>query len=212
MLGKDVGDPEEDSGDVGVGVAETDRVLLVVADGAEVDLREVDGSNGGAAVNELDQGLRDLDTDHRLCLLGRASDVGGEKGVRAADELGLEEFAVGSGLLGEDIDSSTAEVAGAKCLGKGGDLDNGTAGGVDEERALLHLVKLVLANHVLGILGLGDVEGDKVGFGEEVREGVDLLGGAQGHQGDNVIEENTHTHRLCENRQLRTDMTVSDNS
>jgi hypothetical protein len=138
--------------------------------------------------------------------------VGGQEGVGATLELRLKKLAIGSGFLGEDIDSCSAEMTGAEGLGEGWDLDNSAAGGVDEEGALLHLVELIFANHILSVLCLGDVEGDKVSLGKELRESVDLLGGTQGHQWSHIVEEDTHAHRLCKDRELRTNVSIANNS
>src|ERR1700744_2719907 len=51
VVRKNVGNAEQDSGNVHVGVAQTDRVFFI-ADSTQIDLGEVDRANGGAVVNE----------------------------------------------------------------------------------------------------------------------------------------------------------------
>ena len=211
MFRQDVGDPQQHAGDVHVGVAQTDRVFLI-PNRSQIHFGEVDGADGGTRVDKLDQRLRDLDTNHGLGFLGRATDMGGQQGVGATDQFRFKEGTVRSGFLGEDIHGGATQMTGTQGLGQGGNLDDGATGGVDQVRASLHFGELGFSNHVLGLLGLGDVEGDKVRDLEQFVQSVDLLAAAQGHQGDNIVEEDAHAHGLGQDRELRSNVTITDDS
>jgi hypothetical protein len=88
--------------------------------------------------------------------------------------LGVSQRVVlGSGLVVPDITTVTGEVA--RLEGSGDILldNNGTTGGVDEVRALLHLGDEVLVEHTLGLLVERAVDGDNVTLGEHLLECVD---------------------------------------
>lgn len=72
------------------------------------------------------------------------------------------------------------------------DVNDFAASVIDEVRPLLHLRKLGGRDHVRRFWEFGDVKGDEVGFREKVMEGVDLAGGTERHEVDDVVEEYAH--------------------
>jgi hypothetical protein len=124
---------------------------------------------------------------------------------------------LGSGLVVPDITTVTGEVA---RLESSGDvlLDNdGTTGGVDEVRALLHLRDEVLVEHTLGLLVERAVDGDNVTLSEHLLESVNaaaanlLLG--LGRKGLVVeVEELLAVERLEAAKDTLTDAADSDST
>jgi hypothetical protein len=198
-----------------VGEAKTNGTL--VENRAKVNLREVDSTNSRTVVEVTNEGSTDLSTDHGLGLLRRSTDVRGEDEVRAGAKLrgpsveGVAEVgSVRSGFGGEDIDGGTGEFATLEAVNEGRDVDDLAAGVVEEVSSVLHLGDLLGANEVGGFGKFGNVKGEEVGGGEELVEGVDLLGGSEGHDGEDVVVEDVNAHRLGEDGKLGTDVTVTD--
>jgi hypothetical protein len=54
------------------------------------------------------------------------------------------------------------------------------------------------------------VNGDKVGLREKYRHRLDLASGTEGHEVDDVVEEDAHPERFGEYRELRADVTIAD--
>lgn len=134
MFTKDLVDASQHTGNVLVNVDDADVVGLVGSQAAEVDLGHVDGTDGGALVDVLGQGLGDFDTDGALGFLGTATDVGGEDQVlERAEVLGpgvellVEVFAVAGGLVGVDVNGGTGNLSTSHGLDEGGDVNNGTS-------------------------------------------------------------------------------------
>lgn len=123
-----------------------------------------------------------------------------------------EVVTVGGGLGGEHIKSSTSDLAGAAGLDESGNVDDATTAGVDKVRTSLHLLELSSGDHVASLGEIGDVEGDKVGLAQKLLKSRDLAGGTKSHQGNDIVVDDVHTHSLSEDRQLRTNVTVADNS
>lgn len=123
-----------------------------------------------------------------------------------------EVVAVSGGLLGENIDGGTSNLAGAASLDEGGNIDNAAAASIDEVGAGLHLIELGARDHVAGLGQIGDVQTDKVGLLEELLEGWDLASGSQSHQGHHIVVDDIHTHGLSQDGQLRTNVTVTNNT
>lgn len=123
-----------------------------------------------------------------------------------------EVVTVSGGLGGEYIKSSTSDLAGAAGLDESGNVDDATTAGVDKVRTSLHLLELSGGDHVASLGEIGDVEGDKVGLAQKLLKSRDLAGGTKSHQGNDIVVDDVHTHSLSEDRQLRTNVTVADNS
>lgn len=136
----------------------------------------------------------------------------GAEVVSPCVEVLVEVVAVRGGLAGVHVEGGTGKTARTHGVNQGGNVNDGSTAGVDEVGALLHLVELYLADHVLGLGELGDVDGDKVGNLEELLKGSELLGGSKSHQGHDIGVNDAHSHRLGENRELRSNVTVSHNS
>jgi hypothetical protein len=56
------------------------------------------------------------------------------------------------------------------------------------------------------------VKGDKIGLLEKLVEGRELLGSSESHQGHNVGVDNVHSHSLSKDGQLRSNVSVSNDS
>src|SRR5690606_26204118 len=109
-------------------------------------------------------------------------DVGGDEDARGVPEgvVRGQRFGVG------DVEDG-AQAAGAGLGEQGLGVDDGAAGGVEEDGAVLHGGEEVLVGQVAGLGGEGQHEGDHVLVrqeGREVGHGDDAGAGAAGHQGD----------------------------
>jgi hypothetical protein len=82
----------------------------------------------------------------------------------------------GRGLGKPHITTIAGEVAGLESLCDILLDDNGTASGVDEIRALLHLADKFLVEETLGLLMQRAVDCDNVTLGDELLEGIDTAG------------------------------------
>ena len=219
VVSKDGVDLSQNTGTVGVDEDDTDVVLLGGGEGAQRDLGHVDGTNSVSLVDVADESIGDLQTNGALGLLSGTSNMGRQDDVLERADIvspgveGLVEVVtIRGGLRGVDVDSGTSETARARGLDEGGDVDDGSARGVDEVGALLHLQELLGGHHPLGLLDLGDVESDEVGALEELLEGLDLLSHSEGHEGDDVVVEDRHSHGFCEHGELRSNVSIPNNS
>ena len=50
---------------------------------------------------------------------------------------------------------------------------------------------------------------DKVGFGQQGFQAVDLARRTEGHDVEDVVEDDAHIERLCEDRELRADVAIA---
>lgn len=123
-----------------------------------------------------------------------------------------EVVTVGSGLSGEDIKSSTSNLASTASLDESGNIDNATTAGVDQVGTGLHLLELGSRDHVACLGEIRDVEGDKVSLTQELLKCRNLVGSSQSHQGNNIVVDDVHTHSLSEDGQLRTNVTVANDT
>lgn len=123
-----------------------------------------------------------------------------------------EVVTVGSGLSGEDIKSSTSNLASTASLDESGNIDNATTAGVDQVGTSLHLLELGSRDHVACLGEIRDVEGDKVSLTQELLKCRNLVGSSQSHQGNNIVVDDVHTHSLSEDGQLRTNVTVANDT
>ena len=123
-----------------------------------------------------------------------------------------EVVTVGGGLGRENIESGTSDLARAASLDESGNVDNAATAGVDQVGAGLHLLELSSGDHVACLGEIGDVESNEVGLAQKLLKSRDLVGGTKGHQGNHIVVDDVHTHSLSENRQLRTNVTVTDNT
>lgn len=136
--------------------------------------------------------------------------VRGAKGGGPLVEGVAEVGSVRGGLVREDVDGGASELARLESVDEGRNVDDLAASVVEEVGSILHEVDLGFGDHVGGLGELGDVEGEEVDGAEKLVEGVDLLGGSEGHDGDNIIVEYGHSHRLGENGELGSNVAVSD--
>lgn len=123
-----------------------------------------------------------------------------------------EVVTVGSGLGGENIKSSASNLASTASLDESGNVDNATTAGVDQVGTSLHLLELGSRDHVACLREIRDVEGDKVSLTQELLKCRNLVGSSQSHQGNNIVVDDVHTHSLSEDGQLRTNVTVANNT
>ena len=110
-------------------------------------------------------GLGDVDARAILRLLGGGAQVRRHDGLRQ-----LEQRGVGARLRGVDVEARTADVAGLDGVGQGLLVDEAAAGRVDDDLALLRLRQEVGVEHAGRLLGLGQVDGDEVGAGDQLIE------------------------------------------
>ncbi len=78
-------------------------------------------------------------------------------------------------LGGEDVESGTCELAGRERLRQSLLVDQPSAGGVDDPRAVLHLRDRVAIDHPPGLVGQGRVQGEEVGAAEDLVLGERVL-------------------------------------
>ena len=71
---------------------------------------------------------------------------------------------IGSGSSSNASIAAAAQPAFGQRLGHGGFVDHLAARGVDDDGIRLHQPNLALAQHVAGLLGQNDMEGDHVGL------------------------------------------------
>lgn len=178
---KDVVDTLQNTRLVLMNVADPNMSLVGSSDGTQVDLGEVDGTEGGTIIEVSGKSVGNFGTDGSLSFLGGTTDMRSEDEVgdlsKSGDEVTeslVKPRTVGSGFLGEDVNGSTGEVIGLKGVTKSRKVDNLASGVVDEEGTLLHLSKLLSAHHTNGVRDFGDVQGNEIGPGEEIIKGVDL--------------------------------------
>jgi hypothetical protein len=83
-----------------------------------------------------------------------------------------EELGVDLWLVGEDIETGRRELAILERLEECLLVNDTSTGSVDKARSLLHLVELLAAEELVGLVVEGDVEGDDVGLREELVQGL----------------------------------------
>lgn len=89
--------------------------------------------------------------------------MGGE-----GDVIKLQKSGVDFGLLFKDVEAGSGDCFIAKRFDKGGFIDNGAAGGVDENGGRLHESEFGGADEVAGFRGQRDMEADVVGFAKQL--------------------------------------------
>mgnify|MGYP007051648730 CR=1 FL=1 len=145
--------------------------------------------------------------------MGSKDDVGQiAKGRSPRVELVIEGVSVGAGFRGENVDGGTSEVLGLQGLDESGDVNDLAAGVVDKVGSLLHLRELLVGYHVDGFREFWDVQGNEVGLCKKPFEGLDLAGLADGHNVEDVVKKYPHAKGLSQDRQLRTNVAVSNNA
>lgn len=176
---------------------------LINGQRTEGNLGQVDGTQGRTLVDITGQSRGDLDTNSALGLLGGSSDVRGQDQVLQGPQVGtpgvqvvVEVITVAGGLVGVHVESGTGNLAAAHSLNEGGNVHDSTTASIDQVAAGLHLFELLLTDHTLGLGQLGHVAGDKIGLAKEVLQSVDLTGGTQSHEVEDVVEDDGHAHRL----------------
>ena len=138
-----------------------DLDVLFVGEGGEVD-----GVLDDAELEVVADLHGELDADGFLRLVGRTGDVGGED-----DVVELEEGGVFEGLVVEDVERGSGDVAGFEGVGEGFLDDEFAACAVDDADALLHDGEGVGIDEALGLRGEADVEGEVVGRLEDFIDG-----------------------------------------
>lgn len=217
VLSEHVVDALEHTRLVQVNVAETDYV--VANDGLEVHLGEVDSAERSTKVDVAHESRADLGANSALGLLGRATDVRRQDDVGRSTEVWCEaveglvkELAVLCWLLGVHVDGGTCKLARLESASNSLEINDGTTRVVEQVTALLHVGYLLSANHVDGFRDLRDVEGDKVGFLQELLEGLGLVSRAEGHEGEDVVVEHMHAHGLGKHGKLGADVTIANDA
>mmetsp|Transcript_25680 Transcript_25680/g.59194 ORF Transcript_25680/g.59194 Transcript_25680/m.59194 type:complete len:332 (-) Transcript_25680:135-1130(-) len=173
---------------------------------------EIDGAEGGAVDEVLENAPGDLETDGLLRFQRGPAHVRRQDGVGAAPQRRLESRPVNERLGREHVDHGASEVAGLEAGGECRDVDALAASQVEEVRAGLHECKLALADHVLGDRGEWDMQRHKVGGLQEsvqIRDGGSV---AKHELGLMIIYNNAHAERLSEKRHLRAHMAVTNNT
>ncbi len=127
---------------------------------------EIDGVLHDAELEVVADLHGELDADGLLGLVGRAGDVRGEDDVVQVEEGGVFE-----GLLMEDVEGSSCDVAGLNGLGEGFLDDELAACAVDDANALLHDADGCLIDEAFSLRGEADVEGEEVGGFEDLVDG-----------------------------------------
>ena len=194
-------------------------VWLVHGERTKINLWQVNCTKRNTKVNVSDQRIRNLNTNSSLCLLGGASNMGGEDEVLQATEIlsegvqvVVEVVAISSWLIWINIQRGTSNLSAAHSVYERWDVDNASASVVEEIASLLHLRKLPLINEILGLWKLWDVEGDKIGGVQKCLEGWNLLCRSQTHQGKDIVVDDGHPHGLRQDGQLGTNVSVSDDT
>ena len=150
----------------------------------------------------------DFETDALLSFHGSSTNVGsgGDHGM-------VVQSLVGGGFVSKDVQTGGVDLAGLESGEESGFVDVGTAGGVDDHNAVLHL------GNALGIdegaaVNSGSVDGDEVGLSEQFVHlnvgDTQLLfdaGDVEDVEGDNV-----HADGLGHDSQALTDAAVTDNA
>lgn len=184
---------------------------------AEVDFWKVDGAEGRSLIDVSHESFGDLDSDRSLSFFGTSSNVRGEDDVLETAEIidpgakvVVEVVSIACWLVGVDVDRGTSELSRAHGEDQCRDVDNAASAGVDQVAPFLHLFELLRSDHVLRLWQLGNMQGDEVGGTEKILEGRNLACRSHCHQVDDVVVDHGHSHSLRENRQLGTDVTVSN--
>ena len=111
------------------------------------------------------------------------------------DVIEFQKSGVDFGFLFKDIEAGSGDCFVAKRFDKGGFIDNGAAGGVDENGGRLHESEFGGADEVAGFGGKGNVEADVVGLAEEIFPGHAAsaeFGFEFGREGGGVGIEDVH--------------------
>ena len=121
----------------------------------------------------------------------------------------------GGGLVFEDVEDEAGEDAGGPGLSEGGFVDDFATGGVEEKGAGFELGEGLVVDEVEGGVGSigdeGDMEGEDVGVGEEVIEG--LVNGVAGLvEEGGIVEEGDETEGLGEVGDAASDVAGADDS
>lgn len=204
----------EYTGDVLMDVKHTNRILVVFADSTQVHLGEVDCIQRGSVVDVLCKRLGDFNTNHSLGFFGGSANVRGQDQVLACQQLRIvvKVRAVGSRLLGEDINTSTSKTARLKRLCESRNLNNSATRIVQQISTLLHLLELMLANHVLGVFGFRNMQTDIVSNGQELIEALQRLGLTKRHDLEHIVKVDCHTHRFSQDRQLSANVAITNDA
>ena len=178
----------------------------------QVDFGHVDRAARRAAEHEPQQLLGDVASDRLLRLLGRAADVRGEQRAGHADERAFEAGTVRLGLAREDVRRHAAQMTATKRLRRRLEIDERSAGVVDEDRPRLHAVDLGGADHALRARRLRHVQRDDVASLEQFVEAADGPRIAERELVVDVEEDDLHAEALGEHRELRADVAVADDA
>jgi hypothetical protein len=205
------------SGSVGVQVTDPDMPLVGRRDRPEIDLGEVDRADRSPKVQVPRQGARHLLPDRPLSLFRRSSDMRGQDRVRALsqtrDELAevvVEAGSVRAWFRGEDVDGASVQVTRFERVDEGGEVDDLASRVIDQVSALFHLTQLGGSDHVLGLLQLGNVQGDEIRSAQELFERIRLPGGSERHDGYHVVVDDLHPKGFRQHAQLTTDVSIPD--
>jgi len=125
--------------------------------------------------------------------------------VRARSQLGsprvafvVEVGTVRCGFGREDVDGGTSEFTRFESIDESGNVDNFASSVVEEVSSVLHLSDLFERDHVGRFGKFGNVESDEIALVEEGFESVDLFGGTERHDWDDIVVEDRHSHSFRE--------------
>ena len=116
---------------------------------------------------------------------------------------GFERFGRG------DVETGGVDLAGVERVDQRLGVDHATAGGVDDDHAVLHPGERVGVEQVAGLVGERRVQGDHSALGED-RVEVDLF--VLGDLDVRVTDDHPHVHRRTHARDPAADAPVPDNA
>ena len=178
--------------------------------GRRLQLGEVDGESGVAAVDVRHELGADEGADLLLRLLRRPADVGGQDHVVQPAQRGLERLALPLRLDREHVEGGTRDVAGEDVLAQGHVVDDHAARGVDEQRARLHLLELLVTEEAGVARAPVDVQGHHVRLRQQVVQRRHPLRVAVREPVVGVEVDDPEPDRLGDHGELRADVAVAD--
>ena len=136
----------------------------------------------------------------------------GQDHVVDAAQRRLQRIVVALGLFREHVDRGTAEVPAAQGGGKRIDVDHAAARGIDQVRARLHPRDLRGADHPARGRGIRHMQGDHVGFRQQLVEVDRSTRVAERELGLDVVEQHLHAQCFGQHADLGADVAVTDDA
>ena len=157
------------------------------------------------AAEELQEVIHCCACDIVQGFLRQESLMGGDDDVghgNEADQLIILHHVAGEVLVEEvalflvDIQTGGAHDADLNAVDQGFGIDQTATGGVDDDHTGLHHFHGIVADHMVGLLGQGAVEGDDIGFAENLIQ-LHIVQSRIGI-GEFVVGQNIHTEALAD--------------